>query len=192
MTAKRGRGRQSAAAEAQYQKQVAAFCKLILQIRSSMDFADQRSVRSRPCRRQGNNPALHTSRFSWDPKWSLPSAEVTFSPQFCLGRCRSLSFIGRRWGGRPVSELDGFSLGGRCGQFVSAPKITFPAASLAGILVGAFLLGGLSDYFGRKTMFIWEMIIFCAFLALLIRVEVAVARDHRLQTSQRPIPQPKI
>jgi len=31
-------------------------------------------------------------------------------------------------------------------------------------------------------MFIWEMIIFCAFLALLIRVEVAVARDHRLQT----------
>ena len=37
-----------------------------------------------------------------------------------------------------------------------------------------------------------EMIIFCAFLALLIRVEVAVARDHRLQTSQRPIPQPKI
>jgi len=48
MTAKRGRGRQSAAAEAQYQKQVAAFCKLILQIRSSMDFADQRSVRVGP------------------------------------------------------------------------------------------------------------------------------------------------
>jgi MFS transporter, putative metabolite transport protein len=42
------------------------------------------------------------------------------------------------------------------------------AARLAGILVGALLLGGLSDYFGRKTMFIWEMIIFCAFLALLI------------------------
>jgi hypothetical protein len=51
---------------------------------------------------------------------------------------------------------------------------------------------GLSDYFGRKTMFIWKMIIFCALLALLIRVEVAVARDHRLQTSQRPIPQPII
>jgi len=45
---KRGRGRQSAAAEAQYQKQVAAFCKLILQIRSSMDSADQRSVRVGP------------------------------------------------------------------------------------------------------------------------------------------------
>jgi MFS family permease len=30
------------------------------------------------------------------------------------------------------------------------------------------LLGGLSDYFGRKRMFIAEMILFCAFLALLI------------------------
>jgi len=36
---KRGRGRQSAAAEVQYQEQVAAFCALILQIRSTMDFA---------------------------------------------------------------------------------------------------------------------------------------------------------
>jgi putative MFS transporter len=42
------------------------------------------------------------------------------------------------------------------------------AASLAGILVGALVLGGLSDYFGRKRMFIAEMILFSAFLALLI------------------------
>ncbi len=42
------------------------------------------------------------------------------------------------------------------------------AASLAGILFGSLLLGGLSDYFGRKRMFIAEMIIFCAFLALLL------------------------
>src|SRR6202046_3328421 len=42
------------------------------------------------------------------------------------------------------------------------------AASLAGILIGAVLLGGLSDIFGRKRMFIAEMILFCAFLALLI------------------------
>ncbi len=41
------------------------------------------------------------------------------------------------------------------------------AASLFGILVGAIGLGGLSDYFGRKTMFIVEMIIFIVFLCLL-------------------------
>src|ERR1700722_10211044 len=39
------------------------------------------------------------------------------------------------------------------------------SASLTGILVGTILLGGLSDYFGRKLMFIAEMIIFCMFLA---------------------------
>jgi MFS transporter, putative metabolite transport protein len=42
------------------------------------------------------------------------------------------------------------------------------AASLFGILIGAVALGGLSDYFGRKRMFLVEMIIFVAFLALLI------------------------
>ena len=42
------------------------------------------------------------------------------------------------------------------------------AASLFGILIGALLLGGLSDRFGRKSMFIAEMIIFTAFLALLV------------------------
>jgi len=41
------------------------------------------------------------------------------------------------------------------------------AASLAGILVGALLLGGLADRFGRKFMFVLEMMIFIVFLALL-------------------------
>lgn len=41
------------------------------------------------------------------------------------------------------------------------------AASLFGILVGALLLGGLSDQFGRKFMFIVEMVIFMVFLILL-------------------------
>lgn len=41
------------------------------------------------------------------------------------------------------------------------------AASLAGILVGALLLGGLADQFGRKLMFVAEMVIFIIFLALL-------------------------
>ena len=50
----------------------------------------------------------------------------------------------------------------------AADKGIASAASLAGILVGALVLGGLSDYFGRKRMFIAEMILFTAFLALLI------------------------
>ena len=53
-------------------------------------------------------------------------------------------------------------------HIAAAEKGIISAASLAGILFGALLLGGLSDYFGRKRMFIAEMIIFCAFLALLI------------------------
>src|SRR5580692_12734787 len=38
------------------------------------------------------------------------------------------------------------------------------AASLCGILIGAVGLGSLSDYFGRKSMFVAEMIIFTTFL----------------------------
>ena len=49
-----------------------------------------------------------------------------------------------------------------------AEKGIVTAGILAGILFGALLLGGLSDYFGRKRMFVAEMIIFVAFLALLI------------------------
>ncbi|MFZ0630251.1 MAG: MFS transporter [Acidobacteriaceae bacterium] len=51
-------------------------------------------------------------------------------------------------------------------QFAIAPaqKGFVTAATLGGILVGAVGLGSLSDYFGRKSMFIVEMIIFTAFL----------------------------
>ena len=42
------------------------------------------------------------------------------------------------------------------------------AASLFGILVGAIGLGGLSDFFGRKRMFVVEMFLFLAFLCLLV------------------------
>jgi MFS transporter, putative metabolite transport protein len=41
------------------------------------------------------------------------------------------------------------------------------AASLFGILVGALALGGLSDRFGRKPMFVAEMVILVAFLVAL-------------------------
>lgn len=49
-------------------------------------------------------------------------------------------------------------------QISPAQKGFVTAASLAGILVGALGLGGLSDFFGRKSMFVVEMIIFTAFL----------------------------
>jgi MFS family permease len=42
------------------------------------------------------------------------------------------------------------------------------AASLAGILVGAIGLGSLSDYFGRKRMFVIEMFLFVALLVLVV------------------------
>jgi MFS transporter, putative metabolite transport protein len=42
------------------------------------------------------------------------------------------------------------------------------AATLFGILIGAIGLGGLSDHFGRRAMFIVEMIIFVIFLVLLV------------------------
>jgi putative MFS transporter len=46
----------------------------------------------------------------------------------------------------------------------AAEKGMVTAASLAGILVGATALGGLADNYGRKRMFIVEMIIFAVFL----------------------------
>ena len=51
-------------------------------------------------------------------------------------------------------------------EFAIAPseKGFVTAATLGGILIGAVGLGSLSDYFGRKSMFIVEMIIFTAFL----------------------------
>ena len=55
-------------------------------------------------------------------------------------------------------------------QLAAAQTGFVTSASLAGILVGTLLLGSLSDWFGRKRMFIAEMIIFCLFLALLIMV----------------------
>ncbi len=42
------------------------------------------------------------------------------------------------------------------------------AAALFGILIGATALGGLCDHFGRKRMFIVEMIIFVVFIVALV------------------------
>ena len=80
---KRGRGRQSAAAEAQYQKQVAAFCKLILQIQSSMDSADQRSVRAGPAEGKETNPALAHVEILLGSKMVTPPSARTHPTSVC-------------------------------------------------------------------------------------------------------------
>ena len=52
------------------------------------------------------------------------------------------------------------------------------AAVLFGILIGASLLGGLADHFGRKLMFIAEMALFTVFLIL-----VALSPNRRPSSS---------
>jgi MFS transporter, putative metabolite transport protein len=52
-------------------------------------------------------------------------------------------------------------------HLTAANKGLVTAASLAGILIGATALGGLADTYGRKRMFIAEMIIFAVFLVAL-------------------------
>lgn len=46
-----------------------------------------------------------------------------------------------------------------------AEKGLVSAASLAGIMVGAVALGGLADVYGRRRMFVVEMLVFVVFLA---------------------------
>jgi len=46
-------------------------------------------------------------------------------------------------------------------------KGVIAASSLFGILVGATALGGLADRYGRKQMFIAEMVLFCVFIVVL-------------------------
>jgi MFS transporter, putative metabolite transport protein len=102
---------------------------------------------------------------AWSDGTSLKSAPMT-GMQW---RIWSLAAAGKFFEGYVVF-MTGVALPLISREFHIAPAQDgiIGAASLAGILFGAVLLGGLSDYFGRKTMFIWEMIIFCAFLALLI------------------------
>jgi MFS family permease len=101
----------------------------------------------------------------WADGTNLKSSPMT-SMQW---RIWSLAATGKFFEGYVVF-MTGVALPLIAREFHIAPaeKGIISAASLAGILVGALLLGGLSDIFGRKRMFIAEMIIFCAFLALLL------------------------
>jgi MFS transporter, putative metabolite transport protein len=81
--------------------------------------------------------------------WSLAAVGKFFEGFVVFMTGVALPLIAREFGIGPAQ--DGF----------------ISAASLFGILIGAVVLGGLSDKFGRKRMFIVEMVIFCVFLALL-------------------------
>jgi MFS transporter, putative metabolite transport protein len=102
------------------------------------------------------------------PVWSdgtvLPSVQLT-AMQW---RIWSLAAAGKFFEGFVVF-MTGVALPliSREFEIGSAENGLISAASLMGILVGAIGLGGMSDAFGRKRMFIIEMIIFCAFLILL-------------------------
>ncbi len=103
------------------------------------------------------------------PRWPdgthLPSAPMT-SMQW---RIWSLAAAGKFFEGYVVF-MTGVALPLISRQFgIGAAEACFiSAASLLGILVGAVGLGGMSDHFGRKPMFIIEMILFVAFLSLLV------------------------
>ncbi len=101
----------------------------------------------------------------WPDGTSLPSAPMT-SMQW---RIWSLAAAGKFFEGFVVF-MTGVALPLIAREFGigSAEDGLISGASLLGILIGAVLLGGMSDRFGRKRMFIAEMIIFCAFLVLLI------------------------
>ncbi|MDY6995551.1 MAG: MFS transporter [Actinomycetota bacterium] len=78
--------------------------------------------------------------------WSLASAGKFFEGMIIFMTGVALPLLSREFG------------------LSAGEKGVVTAASLAGILVGATALGSLADTFGRKRMFIVEMVLFAAFL----------------------------
>ncbi|MGU3492780.1 MFS transporter [Xanthobacteraceae bacterium A53D] len=81
--------------------------------------------------------------------WSLAAAGKFFEGMVVFMTGVALPLMGAEFGMSPLQH-----------GMVSA-------ASLLGILIGALCLGGLADQFGRKPMFVFEMVLFILFLALL-------------------------
>ena len=122
-------------------------------------------------REEAGKPAVRTVQDYIDerPVWADETALDTVPMTSMQRRIWALAAAGKFFEGFVVF-MTGVALPLIVREFHigAAEKGLISAASLAGILAGAVGLGGLSDYFGRKRMFIIEMIIFCAFLALLI------------------------
>jgi MFS transporter, putative metabolite transport protein len=97
----------------------------------------------------------------WEDGTRLPSAPMT-GMQWLIW---SLAAAGKFFEGYVVF-MTGVALPLQSYEFGigAAEHGIIGAASLFGILIGAVWLGGLSDKFGRKPMFIAEMIIFVVFL----------------------------
>ena len=104
-------------------------------------------------------------RPSWPDGTRVPSVPMTVMQW----RIWALAAAGKFFEGFVVF-MTGVALPLISREFAISPALNgfISAASLTGILVGAVFLGGMSDRFGRKRMFIAEMIIFCAFLVALV------------------------
>jgi MFS family permease len=100
-------------------------------------------------------------RPTWPDGTHLPSTPMTKMQR----RIWMLAAAGKFFEGFVVF-MTGVALPLIAREFEIAPaqKGLVTAASLCGILIGAVGLGSLSDHFGRKSMFVVEMIIFTAFL----------------------------
>src|SRR6188474_3740674 len=90
-------------------------------------------------------PSVPMTRMQWRI-WTLATAGKFFEGLVVFMTGVALPLIVREFGLSPIE------------------KGIVGAAPLAGIMVGAVALGGLADVYGRRRMFVVEMLVFAVFL----------------------------